>query len=147
MITHQRFDAREAGDDARARRGHLLVAGAERLAVVDEGADLEGARARVDERVHALARRELALLVHALDVLGAPAAMHFLAARRELLFARTDRAGVLFEAAIVEDLAARLADGDEGDVGHGQDPSGATSMEIWWRPARCSTSMTAMTRA
>ena len=70
ITMHQRPSTR-ANAVTTPAAGRLLIAG-EHLAVVDERADLERARARIGEPVEALARGELALLVDALDVATGP---------------------------------------------------------------------------
>src|SRR5690606_8507277 len=81
------LDADERRDHA--RRGALEVA--ELPAVVDHRADLEDRRARILQQLHALTRRELALLVDPRDVALAPAGPHLLAALDEPRLARVKR--------------------------------------------------------
>jgi len=109
------LDARERGHHTGTRRA--LVAG-EHLAVVDERADLERARARIDEARDPLARGELALLVDALDVARAPAGLDLLAARAQAIFERREGRALVGDGALVDQLGQGIADRDERDERH-----------------------------
>src|SRR5690606_34384030 len=91
----------EGGDHPGARRAQVV---AEDHPVVDEGADLEGASAGIDEASDPLAGGELALLMDAGDVLVAPAGVHLRPALAEPALALAERLAVVAEGALVGDL-------------------------------------------
>ncbi len=108
-------DARECGDDAGG--GRALVVG-KHVAVVDERADLERARAGIGEHREPFARGALALGVHAVDVLGAPAGVDLDAALAQPALEHGQRRAMVRGGAVVDESVQRVADGNERDEGH-----------------------------
>ena len=128
ITMHQRPSTR-ANAVTTPARGRPLIAG-EHLAVVDERADLERARAGIDQPREPLARGQLALLVDALDVRLGPSRPATSARRSaQLLLELVERGALVGEGAVVGDLLASGADRDERDVCHG-------SRGLSGRPAR-----------
>src|SRR5262249_46787566 len=112
-------DARERGDHAGA--GRALIAG-EDVAVVDEGADLEGVGAGIAQAIEALARGQLALLVRAVGAGRAPAGVGLAPAGGEAILERGEGGAVIARDALVDEPGERVTERRERDEGHARLP-------------------------
>ena len=110
------FNLRECGDDTGGRRA--LIAG-EHVAVIDEGADFERARAGIGDLGKPFARGEFAFFVDALDIGRAPAAFDFGAACAQAIFENREGSALLGSGAVIDEAREWIADRCERDKRHG----------------------------